>query len=201
MSETYLSLTPADTAIVLVDHQPGVLAMAGSLPAEVVTRNAATLARLGEEMPIPLVVASTRENLDFLGTTLPEIQDAAPKAYENRVRRGGTLNAFDDPNFVAAIADTGRQNLVIAGLLTDVCLFHTAMAAVAAGYNLLVAADACSTSTELGDTVTYARLRSFGVQAATTYGILFELYSDLGTDEGQRAEAIASGSVPAGVSG
>ena len=54
----YRPLAPRDAAIVLVDHQPGVLAMAGSLPPEVVTRNAATLARLGEELDIPLVITA-----------------------------------------------------------------------------------------------------------------------------------------------
>jgi nicotinamidase-related amidase len=197
MSTTYKAFTPADTTIVLVDHQPGVLAMAGSLPAEVVIRNTATLARLGEELGIPLVVSSTRENLEFLGTNFTEIQAAAPKAYEERIRRGGTLDAFDDPSFVAALAATGRRNLVLAGLLTDVCLFHSAVSAGAAGYNVLIVADACATTTTLGDAVTYDRLRSFGVHAVTTYGILFELFPDLTTENGQRAEAIAAGSVPA----
>jgi nicotinamidase-related amidase len=196
MSESYSAFTPADTAIVLVDHQPGVLAMAGSLPADVVIRNTATLARLGEELAIPLVVTSTRENLEFLGTNFPEIQTAAPKAYENRVRRAGTLNAFADPSFVAAVAATGRRNLVIAGLLTDVCLFHTVVSAVGAGYNVLVVADACGTTTTLGDMVTYERLSALGVHATTTYGILFELFSDLSTEAGQHAERVAAGSVP-----
>lgn len=122
MTKPYLPFTPADSANVLIDHQPGVLGMAGSLPAEAVTRNAATLARLGEELDIPLVITSTRENLEFLGTTLQAIQDAAPKAYDNRIRRAGTLNAFDGPAFVSALADTGRRRLVLAGLLTDVWL-------------------------------------------------------------------------------
>jgi nicotinamidase-related amidase len=199
MNESYTPFTPADVAIVLVDHQPGVLAMAGSLPADVVIRNTATLARLGEELGIPLVVSSTRENLEFLGTNFPEIQAAAPTAYANRVRRAGTLDAFDDPNFVAAVAATGRRNLVIAGLLTDVCLFHTVVSAVAAGYNVIVVADACGTTTTLGDMVTYDRLSALGIHAATTYGILFELFPDLGTEAGQRAEGVAAGSVPAPV--
>ena len=192
MPKTYTAFTPADTAILLVDHQPGVLQMGGSLPAELVTRHAATLAKLGEDLNIPLVITTTRENLEFLGTTLPAIQTAAPKAFENRIIRGGTLNAFVDPAFNKTVADTGRRNLVIAGLLTDVCLFNTVTSAVAAGYNVLVAADASSTSTVLADTVTYARLRSLGVQAVSTWGILFELFSDLNTPEGQQAEAVAS---------
>ena len=197
MSSPHVAFTPSDTTIVLVDHQPGVLAMVKSLPAAVVTANAATLARLGEQMGIPLVITSTRENLEFLGTTLTEVQAAAPKAYGQRIRRPGTLNAFHDKAFAAAIAATKRPNLVIAGILTDVCLFHSAVSAVDAGYKVQVVADACGTSTTLGDDVSYDRLRSLGVVVTTTYGVLFELYPDLSTPEGQRAEGVAVASVAA----
>jgi len=188
-------VTPANSAIVLVDHQPGVLAMVHSLPADIVTANVGLLARLGEEMGIPLVVTSTRETLAFLGTSLASISEGAPKAFANRVRRGGSLNAFHDPAFVAAVANTGRRTLIIAGLLTDVCLYHTVLSALEAGYVVQVVADASGTTTALADMVTYDRLRDSGALIGTTYGALFELYSDLSTPEGQRAEAVASSSL------
>ena len=78
-----VEFTPANAAIVLVDHQPGVLAMVGGLPAKSVAANTALLAQLGEELEIPMVITSTRENLEFLGTNLPAIQKAAPTGYEN----------------------------------------------------------------------------------------------------------------------
>ena len=65
------------------------------------------LARLGEQLEIPLIVTSTQETMESLGTNLPAIQKAAPKAYATRIRRGGTLNAFDDPKFVDAVTRTG----------------------------------------------------------------------------------------------
>ena len=190
-----ISFTPADTAILLVDHQPGVLAMIGSLPTPVVTNNAATLARLGEQLQIPLVITTTREDVQFLGTTLKEIQSAAPKAFARRIRRGGTLNAFKDAKLVSAVADTKRPNLVIAGILTDVCLSHSVISALSAGYNVQVVADASGTTTALADTVTYNRLTSLGAVITTTYGILFELYPDISTSDGQRAEAVATASI------
>jgi len=184
--------TPANAAIVLIDHQPGVLGMIKSLPPELVTANAATLGRLGEQMSIPLVITSTRENLEFLGTTLPALQKAAPNAYERRVRRPGTLNAFHDDKFVRAVKATERKNLIMAGILTDVCMWHAAVGAVEAGYSVRVVADACGTSTVLGDQVTYDRMRDLGVVITTTNGVLFELYPDLATPEGQRAEGVAT---------
>lgn len=191
MTTKNIAFTPSNSAIILIDHQPGVLNMIKSLPAEVVTANAATLARLGDQMRIPLVITSTRENLEFLGTTLPAVQKAAPKAYERRIQRPGTLNAFNDKAFAQAVKATERQNLVMAGILTDVCLWHAAVSAVELGYNVRVVADANGTSTVLGDQVTYDRLRDLGVVVTTTNGVLFDLYPDLSTPEGQRAEGVA----------
>ncbi len=193
---THKPFTPQDTAIVLVDHQPGVLAMVGSLPAALVTANAGLLARLGEELGIPLVVTSTREEIAFLGTNLTSIQQGAPNAYKERIRRAGTLNAFHDPAFVAAVKNTRRKQLVIAGLLTDVCLFHSVVSALDAGYEVQVVVDASGTTTTLADNVTYDRLRGLGTVGTSAYGILFELYSDLSTPEGKKAEGIAAASVP-----
>ena len=192
MSEQHIPLTPQNSAILLIDHQPGVLAMVGSLPQGLVRANVGILARLGDRTELPLVVTSTREELGFLGTSIDEIQEGAPGAYADRIARSGQLNAFLDPRFVDAVKATGRQNLIMAGILTDVCLWHTAVSAVEAGYHVRVVADANGTTTELADRVTYDRLRDLGVEVSTTYGTLFELFNDLGTAEGQIAEAIAT---------
>lgn len=194
-SKKLSAFNPANIAIVLVDHQPGVLAMVQSLPAKTVTSNTALLARLGEELKIPMVITSTRENLEFLGTNLPEIQKAAPIAYGKRIKRAGTLNAFHDKVFIDAVKNLNRPNLVMAGLLTDVCLFHSVASALETGYNVQVVADASGTSNTLADLVTYDRLRDLGAIITSSYGILFELYPDLGSTEGMKAEGIVVSSV------
>ena len=48
MSEKNVPFTPENAAILLIDHQPGVVDMIGSLPHEVITTNVGILARLGE---------------------------------------------------------------------------------------------------------------------------------------------------------
>ena len=194
MSEKRVSITPEEAAIVLIDHQPGVVAMTSSVPHDVMANNVGILARLGEKTDgLKLVVSSTRENMDFLGTNIDAIREGAPVAYANRVQRAGTLNAFADPRFVEALNSTGRKTLIMAGILTDVCLWHSAVSAKEAGYRVRVVADACGTTSELADRVTYDALVSLGIEVGTTYGTLFELYSDLSTPEGQLAESIASG--------
>ncbi|MBX5204055.1 isochorismatase family protein [Rhizobium sp. NZLR1] len=194
MSSGKVHFTPENSAILLVDHQPGVLGMVGSLPHDVVIRNTSMLARLGDQLGIPLVITSTRETIEFLGTTLKEVREAAPTAYEKRIRRGGSLDAFSDPAFVAAVKATGRKNLIIAGILTDVCLAHSVKSALAAGYHVEVVADASGTTTPLADAVTYDLLRDLGATVTTAYGVLFDLYPDLSKPEGLKAEAVATAS-------
>jgi len=193
MSPPHISLTPQNSAILLIDHQPGVFAMVNSPPREAVAANVGLLARLGEHTQLPLVVTTTREDVDYIGLSIDEIQNGAPTAYAERIARGGFLDAFSDPRFVDAVQATGRHNLLMAGILTDVCLWHSAISAVEAGYHVRVIADAGGTTSELADRVTYDRLRDLDVEVGTTYGTLFDLFPDLSTPEGQLAEAIATG--------
>ena len=193
MSANTTQITPSNCAIVLVDHQPGVAGWTKSLPVDQMAANAAILARLGEQMELPLLISTTRESEGFLGTTIEEIQHAAPVAYERRVRRGGTLNAFLDPAFVDAVKALNRPNLLMAGLTTDVCLANTAMSAVEAGYRVHAIADASASTSVLADTVTYDRLRDLGITVGSTMGTWSQLYPDVSTPEGQRSEAAVSG--------
>ena len=80
------------------------------------------LARVGEELAVPLQVTSTME--DAIGTNINDIQELAPAAYAARVRRGGTLNAFLDPTSQRRWRASGVK-LIIAGLTSDICLYHT----------------------------------------------------------------------------
>lgn len=191
MSSKYKPFTPDDAAIILVDHQPGVVAMMHSVPVETMAFNAALLARLGEELQIPLLITSTREDEGILGTTLPEIQQAAPRAYANRIRRAGTMDAFLDPAFVDAVKALERKNLIMAGLTTDVCLWHSTYSANEAGYTVHAVADASGCSSELIDMVYYDRMRELGIGVGGGMGTLLELYPDLSTADGRRAEAVA----------
>jgi len=71
---------------------------------------------------MPLIITSTIKKQ--IGTNIKYVQEVATIAYKNRIKKGGTLNCFLDKNFSAAVKATGKKNLIIAGLTTDICLFH-----------------------------------------------------------------------------
>ena len=98
----------------------------------------------------------------MLGATIEEIQQVASEAFQSRFQTRRHLSCFDQPELAAAVKATGRPNLILAGLTTDICLFWAARDAVRLGYNVMVVADACGTMTALGDETTFDRLRAFG---------------------------------------
>lgn len=180
--------TPDDAAIVLIDHQDLTVSWIYSQPQTTTVNNVRMLARVGAELGVPHMVTSTME--DAIGTNIEDIQELAPDAYAARVKRGGTLNGFLDPTFVDAVQGLGRSNLILAGLTTDICLFHTARGAIEAGYEVQVVADACGSSSVSSDQNTFDRLRSLGATITGGNQILSELFTDFGTPIGQEAQKI-----------
>jgi nicotinamidase-related amidase len=182
------AFSPETAAIVLVDHQDMTVGWIASQPQQTCVNNVRMLARVGEELGVPLQVTSTME--DAIGTNIKDIQELAPAAYAARVKRGGTLNAFLDADFKAAIERLGRRKLIIAGLTTDICLYHTTVGALDAGYEAYVVADACGAASTLADEVTFARLRALGATITDGNQALSELFMDFGTEQGQKAQQI-----------
>jgi isochorismate hydrolase len=180
--------TPDNAAIVLIDHQDMTVSWIYSQPQATTVNNVRMLARVGAELGVPHMVTSTME--DAIGTNIKDIQELAPDAYAARVKRGGTLNAFLDPAFVEAVKGLGRSNLILAGLTTDICLFHTSRGAIEAGYEVQVVADACGSSSVSSDENTFDRLRALGVTITGGNQILSELFTDFGTPLGQKAQQI-----------
>ena len=180
--------TPADTAVMLVDHQTGTLGWVKSLPQETVVTACRVLARMAVSYAMPLVLTTTMEQQ--VGPTIPGISDLAPDAFAARYARGGELDCWDDAKLRDGVAALGRKKLVMAGLTTDICLFWAARSALKLGYEVLVVADACGTTSVLGDTLTYDRLRAEGAQITVINQAVTELANNFGVPEGQAAQQI-----------
>ena len=177
-----------NAAIVLIDHQDGTVRWIYSQPKTQVVANVRLLARLGSELNIPLLVTSTME--EQVGPNIEDLKETAPKAYDARIKRGGTLNTFLDPSFRQAVKGLGRKTLIIAGLTTDICLFHSVVGALKEGYDVQVVADACGSMTPMTDANTFDRLRGLGVTVTGGNQVLSELFPDFGTPEGVKAMKI-----------
>jgi nicotinamidase-related amidase len=118
-------------------------------------------------------VTSTME--ENVGTNIEIIQKLAPEAYKNRIKRGGTLDCFFDDNFTKSVADLGRNHLIIAGLTTDICLYHTSVHAKKLGYNVMVVGDACGSTSIIADDLSFERLRNNNIEVVSASQALTEL--------------------------
>ena len=72
------------------------------------------------------------------GLLLDVIQKEAPEAYEKRTKRQGIVNAWEDKNFANAVRGTGKRQLIVAGVTTDVCLVPPALSMQAEGFHIKV---------------------------------------------------------------
>ena len=185
---TVARFTTTDSVIMLVDHQTGTLGWIKSLPLATVVTACRVLARLAIAYDMPLVLTTTMEAQ--VGPTIPDVAALAPDAFAHRYARGGELDCWDEATLRDGVAALGRKQIVMAGLTTDICLFWAARSALRLGYDVLVVADACGTTTTLGDTLTYDRLRAEGAQITVINQAVTELVNNFGIPEGQMAQQI-----------
>ncbi len=165
-------IDPNDVTMLLIDHQSGLFNLVVDLPTADLRRNATALAKVATLLKIPVITtASVPDGPN--GPMIPEIHRYAPHA--RFIPRQGQINAWDMPDFVAAIEETGRKTLVIAGTLTSVCLAFPSLCAVEAGYKVYAVVDASGNWSKMATALTIARLAQGGVVPIDTLAVISEL--------------------------
>ena len=106
--------TTKNAAIVLIDHQAGIINLARNIPRAEIGRNVRALARTAVENGMPLVLTTSLET-EFQGPMLDDLKDIAPEAYNKRVRRHGVVDCWDDENFKNAVVANGQEEVDCGG--------------------------------------------------------------------------------------
>jgi nicotinamidase-related amidase len=138
-----------------------------------VLRNHATApAKMASLSKIPVITtASVPEGPN--GPLIPEIHENAPHA--QYVAWKGQINAWDNPDFVAAVKATGKRTLSIAGTITSVCMALPAILAVEEGYKVFAVVDASGTYSKMAQEITLARVVQAGVAPIETGAVASEM--------------------------
>lgn len=140
-----------DAVMLLIDHQSGLFQTVGDMPMPELRARAAALAKIATLAKIPVITtASVPQGPN--GPLIPEIHANAPHA--QYVARKGEINAWDNPEFVAAVKATGRKTLIIAGTITSVCMAFPSISAVADGYKVFAVIDASGTYSKMAQEIT-----------------------------------------------
>ena len=174
-----------DAAVILIDHQVGTNTWATSTPLELLRRNVIILAKFATGTTMPLILTSSQEtNVDVQGPLMPELAEIAPDAFAARIKRVGVVNAWDDPAFADACRATGKKNLVMAGVTTDVCMVGPAISAVQEGFNVKVVCDACGSANQIAEEMSWRRMENAGVYLTSTNAMVAELVKNWATPAG-----------------
>lgn len=176
--------TPENAAMLLIDHQVGTMSWTHSHNVEEVKKNALMLAKIGTAVDMPLVLTSSMEE-NIQGPLVPELKDIAPKAYADRIKRAGIVNAMHDHNFNAAVKATGRRKVIVTGITTEVCVVFPVLQLLDEGYEVQVVTDASASFTKIGDDAALRRMEQAGAIITSTAQIISELAIDWTTPKGQ----------------
>jgi nicotinamidase-related amidase len=174
---------PENTALVLIDYQVGTLQLIRNVSSDVSLRNAVMLTKAAERLGMPVVFTTSQED-HIQGPLAPALQHASPDAYKARVKRVGIVNAWADPKFSGAVEATGRKNLVMGGVTTDICLIFPSISAVQIGYTVQAVLDASGSSHEIQEEMSRRRMEQAGVVLTTTNTAIAELVQDWSTPAG-----------------
>jgi nicotinamidase-related amidase len=183
MTAKFPIFLPADSALLLIDHQIGTMQLIKNIPLDVAKRNALALAKTAKILNIPVILTSSQEQ-NAQGPLMPELEQILPDEFAARVKRAGIVNAWNDQNFVAAVKKTGRKNLIMAGVTTDVCLVYPAISAVREGFNVQAVMDASGSPFDLSEDMARRRMENEGVVLTATNTLMAELAQDWSRPEG-----------------
>ncbi len=179
MTKPYVKLDKSQAAVLLVDHQVGLLSLVRDFQPDQFKNNVLALADLAEYFKLPTILTTSFEDGPN-GPLVQELKDQFPKA--PYIARPGNINAWDNEDFVKAVKDTGKKQLIIAGVVTEVCVAFPALSALEEGFDVFVVTDASGTFNEVTRDAAWRRMEAAGAQMMSWFGVACELHRDWRND-------------------
>jgi len=179
MPFTYNRLDKNDVTMLMVDHQSGLLSLVRDFSPDDFKNNVLALADIAQFFEIPTILTTSFEDGPN-GPMVPELKEKFPDA--PYFARPGQINAWDNEEFVAAVKATGKKQLLIAGVVTEVCVAFPALSALEEGYEVFVVTDASGTFNQTTRDAAWNRMSQAGAQLMTWFGVGGELHRDWRND-------------------
>jgi nicotinamidase-related amidase len=169
--------TPENAAILFLDIQENIVPNSHTVPLPKLTRAAGTLARLAALHNLPHWLSAVPPGGAFLDAVL------APLARPG-VRMRTQTSAFADAGIVAALRASGRGVLILAGVASEIVVQRTALDAIAAGYHVHVAVDACGGVDARTEDAAWRRITAAGGVTTSVVTFAAELTGDFTAEPG-----------------
>lgn len=184
----------ADSAVLLlVDHQVGLFSLVQDYGPDEFKNNVLALAGCGKTFGLPTILTTSAETGPN-GVILPELKEMYPDA--PFIPRPGQINAWDNDDFVAAVEKTGRKQLIIAGIVTDVCVAFPTLSALKEGYQVFVVADASGTFNKQVADASLTRMAQAGAVITNWFAVACELQRDW-RNQGEKLATLLANHLPA----
>lgn len=166
-------LRPEDSVLVLIDHQPYQLANLNSHDPQAVVNNTTALAKLAKAFEVPTILTSVIAARG--GLLFKQITDVFPG---QEVIDRTWVNTWQDKNVVDAVKATGRKQLIIAGLWTEVCVAMPVIQALGEAWDVSVITDACGGASTESHQIAVQRMISAGANMMTLMALCGEWQRD-----------------------
>jgi nicotinamidase-related amidase len=176
MNETsgYAPLTSENAAVLLVDHQVGLMTGVRDIDVAELKHNVVAMTRAAQLLGLPVITTTTNSS-GMWGPTIPELTAVIDQ--DQTIDRS-MVNAWDDERIRQAVSATGATKLIIAGVSLEVCAAFPAISAIGDGYNTYVAVDASGTFNETKRQAGLLRMQAAGVVVTDYATPLVEILKD-----------------------
>lgn len=168
-------LTAENCALVFIDHQPQMaFGVSNQIDRQLLVNNVLLLAKGAKEFGVPTIL-TTVETETFSGPMWPQLLDVFPD--QQPIERTG-MNSWDTAAFREAVKATGKKNIIMSGLWTEVCIAWPTLNMLNEGYNIYVVEDACGGTSQAAHEAALSRMVQAGAVRMTTVGTVLEFQRD-----------------------
>ncbi|MBP6602333.1 MAG: hydrolase [Verrucomicrobiales bacterium] len=175
----YNRLDKNDVAVLLVDHQTGLTNCVQDFSPDDFKNGVLAFAESAKYFNLPTILTTSFEDGPN-GPLVPELKALFPDA--PYIARPGQINAWDNEDFLKAVKDTGKKQLLIAGIVTEVCVAFPALSALEDGYEVFIVTDASGTFNKTTRDAAWLRMQAAGAQMMSWFGVACELHRDWRND-------------------
>jgi nicotinamidase-related amidase len=166
-------LRPEDSILVLIDHQPFQFANLNSHEPTMIINAVAGISKAAKIFNVPAILTTVIEERG--GLIIKQIQEVFP---EQKPINRTLINTWQDPAVTDVVAKSGRKQLIIAGLWTEVCVAMPAIQAAGEGYDVFVITDACGSVSKEAHDMAVRRMVQHGITPINWVAVASEWQRD-----------------------
>jgi len=171
-------LRPEDSIVVLIDHQPFQFTNLNSHDATMIVNNVVGLAKGAKVFNVPTILTTVIEERG--GYLIKQLQDVYP---DQKPINRTWVNTWQDSNVTDIVKKSGRKQLILAALWTEVCLAMPAIQALGEGYDVFIVTDASGGASPESHDMAVRRLVQAGAVPITWLAVISEWQRDWAREE------------------